>query len=183
MRLVPEELTLGLKGRTLRFPDGRPFCLVCGRRPSGLRLVAFHDAAYADKASAGMNTLLGWVHPGLAWANRERQLTFKFDAPVCFRHRMSGRWSDLALLVLFLSLLSFIAVLSFRGVLPRKPGELGGLLKGALIVLPLAGMYILRRFRSKEALLPCSARREAADRVVLIYENGVPGSGLRQQQS
>ncbi len=178
---MPQELRLGLDGHRVSFPDGKTFCLACGRRSSGTRLVAFHDAAYADKASAGMNTILGWVHPGLAWANRERQVTFKFDAPVCFRHRMAGRWGDVALLILFVALLVLVVVLSWRGVLPRKPGELGGLLKGALIVLPLAGAYVTHRFRSKRALLPCSARRESADVVVLVYENGIPGSGQQQR--
>lgn len=178
---MAEELRLGLDGRGVSFPGGKPFCLACGRRPSGTRLVAFHDAAYAEKASAGLNTILGWVHPGLAWANRERQVTFRFDAPVCFRHRMAGRWGNVALLALFVVLLGLILVLSWRGLLPRKPGELGGLLKGALIILPLAGAYCIQRFRSKRALLPCSARRESADVVVLVYENGIPGSGQQQR--
>lgn len=177
MAPVAEELRLGLEERTLRFPDGRPFCLACGRRPTGTRLASFRDVAYAEKAGAGVNTLLGWVHPGLAWANRERQITFKFEAPLCSRHRMSGRWPDLVLLILFIALLGLMMVLSWRGVLPRKPGEPGSLLKGALIVIPLAGSYVFHRFRSKRALLPCSARRESADLVVLVYENGIPRRG------
>jgi hypothetical protein len=171
---MAEELRLGLEGRTILFPDGRPFCLACGRPPTGTRLVAFRDAAYAERASAGADSILGWVHPLLAWANRRRQVMLKFEAPLCFCHRMTGRWSDLVLLTLFLALLGLILVLGWGGLLPGEPGKRGGLLKVALIAVPLAGGAVFHRFRSKRALLPCSAHRESADLVVLVYEDGAP---------
>jgi hypothetical protein len=168
------ELRLGLSGRTPVFDDGPPFCLACGRRPVGTRLVAFKDVEYANRATEGVNTLLGWVHPALAWANRERLVSFKIDAPVCLRHQLAGRWIDLGVAAFAAAALVTLVVLTLRGILPRRPGELGGFLKAGLVILPIAGAWAAVRFRSKRGVLPCTGRRESRERIVLEYEGEAP---------
>jgi len=169
------ELRLELSGRAVVFPDGRPFCLACGRRPFSTRMVAFKDPDYADRRTEGANTILGWVHPALAWANRERLVSFKIDAPVCWIHFLRGRELDLAMTALFAAALGTLVLLSVQGVIPRRPGDLGAALKAGLVAFPILGAWFAVRFRSKRALLPCEGRRESKDRVVLTYPAGVPG--------
>jgi hypothetical protein len=166
------ELRLGLEGRRVIFPQGRPFCLACGRRPWATRTVAFSDVEFADRETAGVNSLLNFVHPALGWANRERMVSFKIDAPVCGIHFLRGRVLDLALIALFAATLVALVVLSVRGILPRKEGEVGAALKGGLVALPILSAWFAYRFRSKRAALPCQGRRESRDRMVLTYPEG-----------
>ncbi len=168
------ELRLGIDGRRVLFPEGREFCLACGRRPVATRIVGFTDVEYAERRTEGVNALLGWVHPALAWANRERLVSFKIDAPVCLVHFLRGRAIDLAMTALFAAALVLLVVLSIRGVIPRKPGELGAALKAGLVALPILGAWFAYRFRSKRAVLPCQGRRESGDRILLVYDGDAP---------
>jgi hypothetical protein len=168
------ELRLGLDGRRVVFLEGRSFCLACGRRPIASRTVGFTDVEFAERETAGMNTLLNFVHPALGWANRERMVSFKIDAPVCLVHFLRGRLLDLALIVLFAAALVALVVLSFMGLLPRKEGEIGAALKAGLVALPILSAWFAYRFRSKRAVLPCTGRRETRDRFVLLYEGEAP---------
>ncbi len=170
------ELRLGLLGRTLLFPDERPFCLACGRRPLATRIASFTDVEFADRETSGVNTLLNFVHPVLGWANRERMVSFKIDAPVCWIHFLRGRVVDLAMIALFVLALVLLLVLSIQGVIPRRPGELGAALKAGLVAFLILGAWFAYRFRSKRAILPCQGRRESRDRVVLLYEGEAPGT-------
>lgn len=172
--MASSELRLGLDGRRVVFPGGRDFCLACGRRPIATRIVGFTDVEYAERETAGVNSLLGWVHPALAWANRERLVSFKIDAPVCLVHFLRGRAIDLALIAVFAAALVVLVVLSVRGVIPRKPGELGATLKAGLVAFPILGAWFAHRFRSKRAVLPCRGRRESRDRFLLVYEGEAP---------
>ena len=169
-----KELRLGLDGRRVVFPEGRAFCLACGRRPLAARTVGFTDVEYAERETAGMNSLLNFVHPALGWANRERMVSFKIDAPVCVVHFLRGRLLDLALILLFAAALVALLVLAFKGVLPRKEGEIGAALKAGLVALPILSAWFAYRFRSKRAILPCVGKREARDRFVLVYEGEAP---------
>jgi hypothetical protein len=169
------ELRLGLDGRRVVFPDGRRFCLACGGRPRATRTVSFTDAEFAARQTAGANTLLNLVHPALGWANRERMVSFKIDAPVCLVHFLAGRVLDLSLIAFFLAALAGLFILTAAGVLPRKEGEVGAALKAGLVALPILSAYFAHRFRSKRAALPCAGRRESKDRIVLTYEGGAPG--------
>lgn len=169
-----QELRLGLSGRRLDFPDGKAFCLVCGRRPVATRTMSYKDHDYAEKRSAGLNTVLNWVHPALGWVNRMRFESFEIDAPVCLRHVLRGRWIDLALILLCVGGLATVLVLSAKGTIEGKPGALGTTLKAGLVALPLLSGWFAWRFRGRSPLLPCSARREAQDVVVLTYPNGAP---------
>lgn len=169
------ELQLGLSGRTLVFPDGRPICLVCGRPPCARRTAALKDVAYAARRSAGLNTLLERVHPALAWVNQERHVRFKIEVPVCRRHLLRGRWADLGVILASMLLWGAAAWAALQGwVEPKSVGA--GFLKMGLMLLPVATAWTAWRFRSRSPLLPCTVRREAADRVVLVYE----GDGLKR---
>jgi hypothetical protein len=170
----PRELRLGLSGRTLLFPNNRPFCLACGRRPLATRLVSFTDVEFADRATSGVNTLLNLVHPALGWANRQRLVTLKIDAPVCWIHFLRGRGVDLAMTALFVLALATLLVLAISGVIPRPPGELGARLKAGLVAFLILGTWFAWRFRSKRAVLPCQGRRESGDLVVLLYPGEAP---------
>lgn len=173
------ELRLGLSGRKVVFPEGAPFCLVCGKRPFGLRTQAFRDAEFAERRTEVANTLLRRVHPLLAWANRARLVTFKIEAPVCFRHYWKGRMLDVAVLVLFVAALSALVWLGSKGRLPSAPGEMGSLLKGALVALVLVPGFLLWRKGRGQTILPCEARREASDRVVLLYPDSAPRNMIK----
>jgi len=167
------DLRLGVSGRTLTF-EGAPFCLACGRRPLATRAVKFKDTEYADRRAEGLNTILNHVHPALAWANRARFVGFTLDVPVCFRHFFAGRVVDLGLTALSAAGIVTLVVLAVKGVLPRKQGEMGQLLKLGLMICVVLGGWAGLRFRSKKPLLPCSVRRLKEDRVVLTYPGSVP---------
>jgi len=176
------ELRLGLSGRTLSFPDNRPFCLACGRRPLATRIVSFTDVEFADRETSGVNTLLNLVHPALGWANRHRLVAFKIDAPVCWIHFLRGRAIDLAMIALFALALVILIALSITGVIPRRPDELGAMLKVGLVAFLTLGAWFAYRFRSKRAVLPCQGRRESRDHVVLLYEGEAPHPPLSPRQ-
>ena len=167
-----KEVVLGLSGRTPVFADGRPFCLVCGRRPFSTRTVVLKDVEYAARRSAGLNALLQHVHPALAWINQERHVRFKIDAPVCRRHFLRGRWVDLGVILASALLWAAAAWASLRGwVEPKSVGA--GFLKMGLMLLPCATAWFAWRFRSRSPLLPCKVLRESPERIVLIYEDGL----------
>jgi hypothetical protein len=163
------ELRLGLSGRSLIFPDGAAFCLVCGRRPFGTRAQAFRDADYAERRTEVANLLLKRVHPLLAWVNRARLVTFKIDAPLCFRHYWKGRGFDVAVIVVFVLATAGLLALGLKGKLPSGPSEVGSLLKGLLIALVLIPGFLFWRRGRRPPILPCDARRESPERVVLTY--------------
>lgn len=162
------ERTLRIDKRAVIF-DGPAYCLACGRRPITTRPVKFKDTDYANRRSEGLNSLLQHVHPALAWANRARFVAFTLDIPVCLRHFFAGRLLDLLLVALALGGIVTLVVLAVKGVLPRKPGEIGNLLKAGLLLSFLLGGWAGIRFRSKKPLLPCDVRRVADDRIVLDY--------------
>ena len=168
------ELRLGLSGRKLLFPEGAPFCLVCGRRPFGVRVQAFKDVDYAERRTETANMLLRRLHPILAWANRARLIKFKIEAPVCFRHYWRGRGLDFAVVVLFLLALTGMTWLGFKGKLPSESDLMGSLLKGLLVtIIAVPGFFIWRRSRGA-IILPCQARRESPESVVLVYDSEAP---------
>jgi hypothetical protein len=167
------ELRLGMSGRTLAF-DGPAFCLACGRRPFATRAVKFKDTDYADRRAEGLNVLLNHVHPALGWANRARFVGFTLDVPVCFRHYFAGRLLDLGLTALSAVGIVALIVLAIKGVLPRREGEIGQLLKAGLLLCVLLGGWAGLRFRSKKPLLPCAVHRVADDRLALIYPGSIP---------
>src|ERR1043166_1421597 len=162
------ELRLGLSGRTLIFPDGDPFCLACGRRPFGVRLQAYKDPEFAERRTEGANFLLRRIHPLLAWANRARLVTFKIEAPVCFRHYWKGRGLDVAAVALLLAAMGALVWLGIKGKLPRAPGEIGSILKGLLIAIVLVPGFFLWRKGRGAIILPCQARREAPARLLFV---------------
>jgi hypothetical protein len=165
------ELRLGCRGRALLFPEGRPFCLVCGRRPLGTRTLAFKDVEYADRKTQVANLLLRRVHPLLAWFNRSRHVTFRIDAPLCLRHYWRGRILDVAVIALFLAAAAAVIGLGLAGKLPRGPSDVGSLLKGALIAIVLVpGVLVWTRAR-KGPVLPCEVRRAGEDAIVLTYKD------------
>ncbi|HXX93139.1 MAG TPA: hypothetical protein VEN81_05865 [Planctomycetota bacterium] len=173
--MEPErELKLRLSGRTLAFPGGAPWCLVCGRRPFGLRTAAFKDPDYASRRTEGANLVLQRIHPLLAWANRARLVTFKVEAPVCFRHYWRGRGAEVAGLGLFALALGGFLWLGLKGRLPDHPGEMGSLLKGFLVVIVTVPGFLLWRWRRKSPLLPCDARRETPEELILVYPGRAP---------
>ncbi len=167
------ELRLGLSGRSLVFPGGAPFCLVCGRRPFGTRTLGFKDTEYAERRTEVANVFLKRVHPLLAWANRARLATCKVDAPLCFRHFWRGRGLEIGVPALFVAAAAAIVILGLKGKLPSS--ELAGsLLKGLLIAVVLVPGLVLWFRGRRKPVVPCEARREGPDRVVLLYEGDPP---------
>ena len=136
--------------------------------------MSFKDHDYAERRSAGLNTILNWVHPALGWVNRMRFESFEIDAPVCWLHFLRGRWIDLTLIAISTGGLIALLVLAAKGAIQGRPGALGSTLKAGLVALPLLSGWFAWRFRSRSPLLPCSARREAKDVVVLSYPDGLP---------
>ena len=167
------EVRLGIAGRTLVFPDGKPFCLGCGRRPVALRAASFRDVDYADRRAEGLNLVLNRIHPLLGWANRTRYVSVKVDVPVCWRHVLKGRALDLAAVALAVAAIGTLLYLGLTGVLPRRPGEMGQVLKAGLLASVVFGGWFTWRYRSKAPLLPCSVRRESPDRLVFDYPDGL----------
>lgn len=168
------DLRLQLRDRAPVF-DGPPFCLACGRRPFGTRTVKFRDVAWAQQKTELANQLLQRVHPLLAWANRARLTSFKLDAPVCFRHYWKGRGAEIVAILLFLGAAAGLLWLGWKGRLPDHPNELGSLLKGLLIAVFAAPGYLLWKRGRGGPVLPCEGRREAPDRVLLVYPGEPPG--------
>ena len=168
------DLRLGLSERTLIFPGGAPYCLVCGRRPFGTRTLSFKDAEYAGKQTEVANVLLQKVHPLLAWANRARLVSFKVDVPLCFRHVWRGRGLEIAVLGTFLLAVAAVIGLGVSGKLPRGATETGSLLKGLLIAIVVVPGYFLFTRGRRKPVLPCEVRRESRESVLLSYPGEAP---------
>ncbi len=168
------ELRLGLAGRALVFADGRPFCLVCGRRPFARRTLPFRDAEYALRKSRSLNSLLEWVHPLLAFLNWRRRVGFSVDAPLCFRHFWRGLLGEFAVIGVFVAAVAALIVLWAKGKLPSGPSETGAWLKAGLIAILLVGGWLLSRLGQAPPVLPCEIKRLTDDKVALLYPNGVP---------
>jgi hypothetical protein len=171
---MTEELKLGLSGRRVIFPDGRPFCLVCGATPRGLRRVSFKDPEFAERATEGVNLLLQHVHPALAWANKTRLVRFDFEAPLCFRHLWKGRLGEILVIGLFLVCLALFVVLWLKGRLPNQANLTGSYLKTILVSIPVLGAWLLWKRSVRKPLLPCQAKRLSKEMIVLSYPESAP---------
>ena len=174
MAPIDRELRLGLSGRSLTFPGGAPYCLVCGRRPWGRRTVSLRDPDYASKRTEVANVFLGRVHPLLAWVNRARLVSFKVEAPLCFRHYWRGRGIDVGVIAAFLGVTALLVWLGVHGKLPEGATAVGSILKGLLIALVLVPGVLLWSRGRRKPILPCEARREGPESVVLLYDPAAP---------
>lgn len=170
------ELRLRLQGRAPVF-DGPRYCLACGARPFGTRTVKFRDVAYAQQRTELANQILRRVHPVLAWVNRARLTSFKLDAPVCLRHYWKGRGAEIVAILLFLAAATALVWLGLKGKLPDHPNEVGSILKGLLIAVVAAPGYLLWKRGRGGPVLPCDGRREAPDRILLVYPGEPPKPG------
>lgn len=170
----PSELRLGLSGRSLTFPNGAPYCLVCGRRPFGTRTLGFKDTEYAGRKTEAANLLLQRVHPLLAWANRARLVSFKLDVPLCFRHTWRGRGLEIGVIGTFLLATAAVVWLGVLGKLPRGATEVGSILKALLLSIVLVPGVILWNKGRRRPVLPCDVRRESETEVVLTYPGEPP---------
>jgi hypothetical protein len=172
--MPPAELRLGLSGRALVFGDGAPFCLVCGSRPFARRSIACKDADYALRKSQNLNSLLEWVNPALAYFNWRRKVSFSIDAPMCIRHFWRGLLGEFLVIGALAAALVALAVLWWKGKLPAGPSGAGALMKAGLVGIVLGGGWLISRLGKPRALLPCDVKREADNRVLLIYPDGIP---------
>ena len=168
------ELRLGLSGRALVFPGGTAWCLICGRRPFSLRTAAFKDPDYAARRTETANLLLQRVHPLLAWVNKARLVSFKIDAPVCFRHYWRGRGPEVTGIALLVAVLTGLVWLGMKGRLPAEPNHLGSIMKGLLVAVVAIPGFLAWRWGRTSPLLPCEARREGPDQILLIYGGKAP---------
>ena len=168
------ELRLGLEGRALLFRDGPPFCLVCGARPFARRSIPCKDSDYAMRKSQNFNSILEWVNPALAYFNWRRKVSFSIDAPVCFRHFWRGLLGEFLVIGALVAAIIGIFVLWIKGRLPAGPSNAGAWLKFGLIGIVLGGGWVLSRLGRPQPLLPCDVKREADDRVLLLYPAGIP---------
>jgi len=174
MAPTDRDLRLGLSGRTLAFPGGAPFCLVCGRRPLGLRTLSFKDAEYAGRQTETANLLLQRIHPLLAWANRARLVGFRMDVPLCLRHYWKGRGLEIGVIGTFLLATAAVIWLGVLGKLPRGATEVGSVMKGILISIVLVPGVLLWTKGRRKPVLPCDVRRESESSVVLSYPGEPP---------
>lgn len=172
--MPPAELRLGLSGRALVFPEGRPFCLVCGAPPFARRTVPCRDGDYALRTSRDLNSLLEWINPALAYFNWRRKAAFSIDAPLCFRHFWRGLLGEFVVIGAFVIALVALVIAWAKGKLPSGPSETGALLKGGLIAIFLVGGWLLSRFGPRAPVLPCAVKRETETRIVLVYPDGFP---------
>ncbi|HLH28703.1 MAG TPA: hypothetical protein VKW77_07280 [Acidimicrobiales bacterium] len=172
--MPPAELRLGLSGRALAFPEGRPFCLVCGAPPFGRRTLPCRDGDYARRASRDLNSILEWLNPALAYLNWRRKASFSIDAPLCFRHFWRGLLGEFLVIGAFVAALAALAVLWAKGRLPAGPSGTGALLKAGLVAIFLVGGWLLSRAGPGRPVLPCLVKREAETRVLLVYPDGLP---------
>jgi hypothetical protein len=172
--MPPAELRLGLSGRALAFPEGRPFCLVCGAPPFARRTLPCRDGDYAMRTSRDLNSILQWVNPALAYFNWRRKAAFSIDAPLCFRHFWRGLLGEFLVIGAFVAALVALAVLWIKGKLPSGPSEAGALLKGGLVAIFLVGGWLLSRLGPGRPVLPCVVKRETETRVLLVYPDGLP---------
>lgn len=168
------ELKLGFSGGNLVFPDGRPFCLVCGRRPFKSRPVSAKDQDYAERQAGTVNAVLETLHPVLGGLNRLRVAAFSFEAPLCILHYWKGRYTQLATTVLFVLGLSAVAVLYFFDLLPAWIAKDGRALKGIALGIVVLGAFLFLRRSKVPDLLPCEIRRESKQTLILSYEREAP---------
>jgi hypothetical protein len=168
------ELRLGLSGRALTFADGAPFCLVCGRRPFARRTLPCRDSDYARRKSQNLNSILEWMNPALAYFNWRRKVAFSIDAPLCFRHFWRGLAGEFLVIGAFVAALATLFTLWWKDRLPAGPSNAGAWLKAGLVGILLGGGWLLSRLGRPSPVLPCEVKREADDRVVLLYPGPIP---------
>ncbi|HYE98595.1 MAG TPA: hypothetical protein VEJ18_06765 [Planctomycetota bacterium] len=156
------ELRLGLDGKALVFPDGRPICLACGAEPTGTRRVWFETMdAGADLSRPGS------LERGVA-ALRHR---VAFDATLCGRHLRRAR--GLSLKAAGLGLLSVAllvgAIVGFKaaGWDLSKEKSLLGYLPFVPALVPAVFAYFAWQAKDRGGL-DCEARRDGED-LVLTY--------------
>lgn len=171
---MPGELRLGLAGRALVFRDGPPFCLVCGARPFARRSIPCSDGDYAMRKSQNLNSILEWVNPALAYMNWRRKASFAIDAPVCFRHFWRGLLGEFLVIGALIAAMATLIVFWAKGRLPSGPSNTGAWLKAGLIGIVAVGGWLLSRLGRPQPLLPCAVKREADDRVLLLYPADIP---------
>jgi hypothetical protein len=168
------DLRLGLSGRALVFADGRPYCLVCGAKPFARRSIPCKDADYALKKSQNLNSILEWMNPALAYFNWRRKVSFSIDAPLCFRHFWRGLLGEFLIIGVFVAAVVGVFVAWWKDKIPKGPSGTGSLLKAALIGIVIGGGWLLSRLSKPKPILPCAVKREADDRVMLVYPGEIP---------
>jgi hypothetical protein len=171
---MASELRLGLAGRALVFGDGPPFCLVCGARPFGRRSLACRDADYARRSSQNLNSILEWFNPALAYFNWRRKMSFSIDAPLCIRHFWRGLAGEFLVIGALVAAVAALLVLWAKGRLPSGPSNAGAWMKAGLVGIVLGGGWLISRIGKPRPLLPCDVKREADNRVVLLYPGEAP---------
>jgi hypothetical protein len=166
-----ERLTLGLNGRTLVFPEGKAYCLVCGRPPSGTRRVWFEDPGSTEPNAAKLGSRGHALGVGIN-AIRGR---IQFDAPLCRVHRRSAvllsvKATGLFLLTIAVVALGAMALKQFR--IPKKVATLAEWLPFIPAILPasFAALYWMRKDRGG---LTCDVAVEDGA-LVLLYKDGLP---------
>ena len=175
MNAMAEELRLGLQGHALLFPDGKPFCLVCGAEPRGTRRVWFEDVVQGGKGIERLGTRVGSLATGVrALAGR-----IAFDAPHCRAHRARAILTGAAAAGLFLLALAVLATgaILLRGGSARRGSGAGiaeWIVMGLALLPGSAGAFLW--IRKDRGGLACGVRRED-DELVLTYEGRVPRAG------
>jgi hypothetical protein len=173
---MAEELRLGLDGRELQFPDGRPFCLVCGDTPSGTRRVWFEDTG---AASAGLPGHIGSADHALGTGARAIANRIDFHAPLCSRHRRRAVVIGLAalgcmLLAVGVIILDHYLIDYLKGLLKirRRYDDIVGWMAFLPSLIPAGfGVYFWRK--KDRGGLTCDVRREA-ELLVLTYSERTP---------
>ncbi len=149
-RLLP----ISLKGRTLQFPDGNPFCLGCGAPPTTRRAVTFTgllDLSNPEPMSEGAEVVNGKLD---------------FDAPLCGSCRKRALLTGLGAVGLLLLAVVFAGL----AIALKAPAWLAAIAGGVPAIPGLALWY----FKDK-AGLECSAGvGPGEDELGLWFPNGVP---------
>jgi hypothetical protein len=166
-----ERVVLGLNKRTIVFPDGRPYCLICGAPATGSRQVWFEDIGSAGPAHG----IPGDKGYGLDVGVQAIRSRLTFDAPLCRVHRRQALFLSLKAVGLFLLSVGILVaggMVIDRLKLPRNLSWVGQYAPfvPALPVAIVAGVLWKRKDRGG---LTCKASSDQG-RLVLEYESPLP---------
>ncbi|HVE41737.1 MAG TPA: hypothetical protein VNM14_17730 [Planctomycetota bacterium] len=165
---MTQELRFQIKGRALQFPDGKPFCLVCGATPAGVRRVWFEETGVDGASLVSRSHALGQGVQAIA--NR-----IEFDAPLCKEHRWRATLAGLAGIACFLLAAAVIGAGVMLGgdTTRRKAGtDWMKYISMGLCLIPGGFGYMFWK-RKDRGGLRCSAHLDG-DKLVLTWPDAAP---------
>ena len=157
----PTLLHLELHAGAVTFPDGRPFCLICGGNPHSVRRV------YFERFGSG-GAFVGAIGAGI----RAIQTRIEFEAPLCKRHYWRATLSG------WIGVLMIMAGLIYVFTRPVRATTGGDAATSDTWLMILwcgwVGLGGWLWARKDSGGLPCDVSLESEGRLLLKYSRGVP---------